>query len=112
MIAEGPGCWWVASQIRNDLPGQHGAPSADHYRITKLGPAGTHPTRTGPETHGSAADRVVEVAGASKANLGPLLRTSALRALPAQVLVAGHTSSNRSKTTPISSENVRPSAAH
>ena len=47
-----------------------------------------------------------------KADLAPPLRTSASRASPVQVLIVGQTSSNRSKTTPISSENVKPIAMH
>jgi hypothetical protein len=47
-----------------------------------------------------------------KANLDPPLRTSASRAPPVQVLLVGQTSSNRSKTTPVSSENVKPIAVH
>jgi hypothetical protein len=46
------------------------------------------------------------------ADLAPPLRTSASRASPVQVLIVGQTSSNRSKTTPISSENVKPIAVH
>jgi hypothetical protein len=59
-----------------------------------------------------AADRAVEMARSWKANLDPPLRTSASRAPPVQVLLVGQTSSNRSKTTPISSENVKPIAVH
>jgi hypothetical protein len=47
-----------------------------------------------------------------KANIGPPLRASASRALPVQVLIAGQTSSNRSKTTLVSPENVKPIAVH
>ena len=46
------------------------------------------------------------------ANPDPPLRTSASRAPPVQLLTVGQTSSNRSKTTPISSENVKPIAVH
>jgi hypothetical protein len=42
-----------------------------------------------------------------KANLDRALRIS-VAGTPVQVLVVGQTRSNRSKTTPISSENVRP----
>jgi hypothetical protein len=59
-----------------------------------------------------AADRVVEMARSWEANLDPPLRASASRAPPVQVLIVGQTSSNRSKTTPISSENVKPIAVH
>ena len=63
-------------------------------------------------TPAHAADRAVEMARSWKANLDPPLRTSASRAPPVQVLIVGQTSSNRSKTTPISSENVKPIAVH
>jgi hypothetical protein len=68
--------------------------------------------RSSAETHSSAADRAVEMARSWKANLDPPVRTSASRAPPVQVLIVGQTSSNRSKTTPVSSQNVKPIAVH
>ena len=62
--------------------------------------------------HCHAAGRAVEMARSWKANLDAPLRASASRAPSVQVLTVGQTSSNRSKTTPISSENVKPIAVH
>src|SRR5205814_119372 len=64
------------------------------------------------EIRAHAAGRAVEMARSWKANLDRLLRTSASRAPSVQVLIVGQTSSNRSKTTPVSSENVKPIAVH